>query len=68
MRSAPASTVFLRAGPAPSGLVRFLGSGIGTTAARAQLSLSSLSLSAKCFDLLARLGGFQRQFQEMRFA
>jgi hypothetical protein len=69
MSSAPASTVFLGAGPVPTaGLVRFLGSDIRVTAIRGEFSLSSLSLSAKCFDLLAGLGGFQRQFQEMRFA
>jgi hypothetical protein len=61
--------VFLGAGPVPSaGLVRFLGSDIRVTAVRGEFSLSSLSLGAKCFDLLARLGGFQRQFEEMRFA
>jgi hypothetical protein len=39
MKSAPASKVFLGTGPVPStGLVRLLGSGIGTTAAPQQRS------------------------------
>lgn len=54
--------------PLSSGRLRsFLGIG-RVTAVRGEFSLSGFSLCTKCFDFLTRLGGSQRQLQEVGFA